>query len=314
MTDSLNRANIGRPQADRTGPPSVSTSDDAPTAAEQLAKLHCVLDIRQQLRDLSSRPPSVDRRHSLSGPRFLDLFYSQNVPVVLTDVADQWPAVRTWSADYLSEVLEDQPVEVMTGRDADPKFEMNWRLHRTTMPFSQFVRHVVDAAPSNDQYLVANNRFLEAVAAQPLWNDFSVDRRYLDNRQIKGKVSLWFGPANTVTPLHHDLQNILFVQVHGRKVLRLVSPLESHCVYNRAAVYSDVDANEPDLDAHPDFARVFRHTVTLEPGNALFLPVGWWHHVTALDTSISLSFTNFRWLNRFEWYQPSLPPPPFRIS
>ncbi len=35
------------------------------------------------------------------------------------------------------------------------------------------------------------------------------------------------------------------------------------------------------------------------PGDALFLPIGWWHHVEALDVSISVSFTNFAADNDF---------------
>ncbi len=35
------------------------------------------------------------------------------------------------------------------------------------------------------------------------------------------------------------------------------------------------------------------------PGEAIFLPIGWWHHVEALDISISMSFTNFRGDNDF---------------
>ena len=102
------------------------------------------------------------------------------------------------------------------------------------------------------------------------------------------------------------MANVLFVQVYGRKLVRLRSPLETHCVYNDIGVYSQVDAAQPDLDAHPSFARTRPFNVLLEPGQALFIPVGWWHHVTALDTSISLSFTNFHWPNAFEWRHPHI--------
>jgi hypothetical protein len=47
-------------------------------------------------------------------------------------------------------------------------------------------------------------------------------------------------------------------------------------------------------------------TVTVGPGEALFIPVAWWHAVTALDVSISLTFTNFVHQNRFTWRHPDI--------
>jgi hypothetical protein len=34
--------------------------------------------------------------------------------------------------------------------------------------------------------------------------------------------------------------------------------------------------------------------VVVEPGDGLFLPVGWWHWARALDVSISATFSSFR--------------------
>jgi hypothetical protein len=56
----------------------------------------------------------------------------------------------------------------------------------------------------------------------------------------------------------------------------------------------------------PELADALRKEVTLSPGEALFIPVGCFHQVYALDVSISLGFSNFRAANRFEWYQPGV--------
>ena len=37
--------------------------------------------------------------------------------------------------------------------------------------------------------------------------------------------------------------------------------------------------------------------VELNAGDALFVPIGWWHQVTSLDFSVTLTYTDFRWPN-----------------
>ncbi|WP_377828330.1 cupin-like domain-containing protein [Bradyrhizobium lupini] len=44
---------------------------------------------------------------------------------------------------------------------------------------------------------------------------------------------------------------------------------------------------------YPRFAEAEIFDVVLEPGEALLIPVGWWHHVRSLDISINVSLTNF---------------------
>jgi len=46
--------------------------------------------------------------------------------------------------------------------------------------------------------------------------------------------------------------------------------------------------------------------VIVEPGETVFLPLGWWHQVTALDVSLSFSFSNLAVPNQFSFTNPTI--------
>ena len=273
------------------------------TMAERLHKLESVLTMRQQMRDLTDYGSTIERRSEVSEDEFLEIYYAGNLPLILTDVCADWPARSLWTPDYLLEKIGDADVEVTSGRDADPRYEVNANEHKSTMSFADYVR-AISTQDGNDLYIVANNHLLESPAAAALWDDFAVDPRYLEQEAAKESTFLWFGPAGTVTPLHHDVANVLFTQVIGEKRITLISPLETHSLYNDIAVYSQVDPQAPDLQRFPRFADTRQFEVTVSPGEALFIPVGWWHQVESLSLAASISFTNFRFPNVIDWYHP----------
>jgi hypothetical protein len=272
---------------------------------QQLRKLESVLTMRQQMQDLSAPPREVDRRSGLTRDEFLHEYYAPNRPVILADACDEWPALSLWTPDYLAATLGASEVEVMADRDADASYEANAHAHRTPKPFDEYVAKVTATEWSNDIYLVANNKLLELPAAAPLWRDFELDPRYLDAEKAKKITFLWFGPGGTVTPLHHDLMNVMFHQVRGWKRFILISPLETHALSNSIGVYSEIDPLAPDLQRFPRFANTHPYQFTVGPGETLFIPMGWWHHVQALELSVSVSSTSFVFPNAFKWDNPT---------
>jgi|HubBroStandDraft_6_1064221.scaffolds.fasta_scaffold374166_1 hypothetical protein len=274
--------------------------------AQQLQKVNSVLTMRETMRALSDVPLDVPRRAGVSQKEFLDRYYSQNTPVLMTDSCDQWTAQSLWDVDYLVGKLGSTEVEVMAGRESDPDYEINANQHRFMMPFDEYVGKIKSESRSNDTYLVANNKLLATEAALPLWEDFTLDERYLAPDPKRTHAFLWLGPAGTVTPLHHDSVNVLFNQVDGWKHVILIPSLEIHRVYNNLAVYSQVDPLKPDLGQYPLFADAQQLHLDVGPGQTLFIPAGWWHHVEATEASISISFTNFAFSNDIEWSNPTL--------
>jgi hypothetical protein len=66
--------------------------------------------------------------------------------------------------------------------------------------------------------------------------------------------------------------------------------LSTLCDYLLDTNNCHVNAEAPDLDAHPLFGHARRFDALLAPGDLLFLPRMWFHFVRALDASISINW------------------------
>jgi hypothetical protein len=278
----------------------------AERATRRLRKLESHLDALEAMRLLSSLSHHVLRRRQVTGHQFFETYYATSTPVLIEDFASGWPALSKWTPEYLRTAFGDARVEIMAGRDDDTRYEQNFDRHRHEMRFGDYVEDVLAADRSNNRYLVANNQLLRRPEFAALRDDVTIDTGIIDPDCFEGGVFFWLGPAGTVTPLHHDIENVLFVQIRGVKRFRLISPYQSHRVYNDVSVYSEVDAAQPDLIRHPRFAGVHQLETLVRPGEALLIPVGWWHHVESLEKSISLSFIRFVQPNDFAWNAPCL--------
>lgn len=269
-----------------------------------LQKLESHLTIYQQLAELSSKHGTIERKSSPSREYFLENYYAKNTPVILTNIMPNWKAMHLWTPEHLKQKYGHATVEIQANRNSDPEYEIKIENHKQTILFSKYVDLVTESAPSNDYYMVANNHNLEREEFKSLYEDIEIFPEYLNPQETAGRVFFWYGPAGTITPLHHDPVNILLAQVSGRKLVKMISPNQTPLMYNYVGVFSKVDGEKPDYEKYPLYKQVKITEFILEPGEVLFIPVGWWHHVKALEPSISVSFTNFVFPNYYEWKYP----------
>jgi len=272
--------------------------------AQRYRKLESLLEVYRQLSQLADR--TIERRSNVSRAEFFERYYAANRPVIITDIMKGWKALSSWSPAYFKELCGDMTVEITAGRESDKQYEVNLQDHKALIRFGDYIDAVVNGGTSNDYYLVANNFFFKQEGARLLCDDFEQFPEYLDDSRVSEYGSMWFGPAGSITPLHHDVMNILFAQVFGRKRFTLIPSNHVHVLYNDKGVFSEVDVENPDFDKYPMFKDVSSLQVVVEPGEVVFIPVGWWHHVRALDVSISLSFTNFLFPNTYNWNNPQI--------
>ena len=104
--------------------------------------------------------------------------------------------------------------------------------------------------------------------------------------------SIWLGAAPTFTPWHRDPNPNVFVQLCGRKVVRMLPPREGRGILFAAQerVGSEGSVNlrgeemmqgeERWLLRDAVWGGAFEgYEVSLDVGDALFIPLGWFHSV-----------------------------------
>lgn len=104
-------------------------------------------------------------------------------------------------------------------------------------------------------------------------------------------ASVWIGNRSRVSA-HQDVPDNIACVAAGRRRFTLFPPGELANLYIGPLDFSPagqaislVDFARPDFDRYPRFADALKQARVAElgPGDAIFIPSLWWHHIEALD-------------------------------
>ena len=223
----------------------------------------------------------VDR---LDPQEFLRNYIRTNTPVKMTGMMDDWPAMEKWSFEFFSQLGADARVLLEEGNVMQDETQFR------NDSFSDFIEALMTEEADVGQAYLSVFRIFDQFPELRSDVDFSI----LDQHKIKSSTSGWIGPAGTVTGYHIDWGDNILAQVCGRKCVHLASPKETPNMYpgkkfDQGTTISDVNMDEYDEQRFPRFANVQHERIILHPGEMVFIPRGWWHHVRSLDRSISVS-------------------------
>jgi hypothetical protein len=112
---------------------------------------------------------------------------------------------------------------------------------------------------------------------------------------------------DTVTRAHyHGFHHALICQVHGKKRVVLCPPADSPFLYAFPICLphfevSRVDPIAPQIETFPKFPSARPLEATLEPGDALFVPLRWWHAAFGIGATMSASlFWKAHWREQLQ--------------
>ena len=219
-------------------------------------------------------------------------------PVLLRGLVVHWPAVQAGRAGateadaYLRRFWRDASVGVWWGPpeiggrffyDHDfSGFNFRRELMKLGPVLDALAHHAADATPPA--------LYVGSTTVDTCLPGFRDDND-LDFGDLQPLTSLWLGNRTRIAA-HQDLPDNLACVVAGRRRFTLLPPGELANLYvgpldftPAGQAISLVDFAQPDLERHPKFALALQRaqTVELGPGDALFVPSMWWHHVEALE-------------------------------
>ncbi len=241
-------------------------------------------------------------------------------PAVLRGLVKHWPAVQHGRkspqaiAAYLSAQDSGRPVNaVMTRPEENGRIFYNaamdgFNFVRNQVPLSKVIEQVLrygsfDKAPAVAAQSAVIAECLPAFVADnplPLFDQVAPPR-------------IWLGSAIT-TPAHFDESNNIACVVAGQRRFTLFPPEQIGNLYigpldhaPTGTPISMVSFAQPDFKRFPKFREALAHAFVadLEPGDAIFIPALWWHHVESLQRFNVL--VNYWWKGVL---QPGRTPPP----
>ncbi|MCX7041220.1 MAG: cupin-like domain-containing protein [Gammaproteobacteria bacterium] len=219
-------------------------------------------------------------------------------PLLLRGLVADWPMVKAALASshdaalYLLRFYRGAPVETRVaaphtaGRyfynDDLSGFNFSSEPHRLDDVLASLERHERDPEPP--AIYVGSTAVDGCLPGLRTQNDLAMgDRNPL--------VSIWIGNRSRIAA-HQDVTNNVACVTAGHRRFTLFPPEQLENLYvgpidfNPAGLaISLVDFANPDHEKFPRFAEALRHAQVAElgPGDAIFIPGLWWHHVESLD-------------------------------
>ena len=237
-----------------------------------------------------------------------DFVLQSQEPLILKGLVSEWPATKSCSASlssaaaYLSNFWTPQPVTAyVTDSGSDNRLFYNdgftdFNFRRGTAPLHQVMKKLSEHSAEQKPPVIyvgstMVDKFLPGFRAV---NDLAMG-------ELHPLMSMWIGNRSRISA-HYDFPDNIACVVAGNRRFTLFPPEQLPNLYigpvdrtPAGQAISLVDFDKPDLGRFPRFAEAIMHAqvADLEPGDAVFIPSMWWHHVESLSTFNML--VNYWW-------------------
>jgi len=260
-------------------------------------------------------PRHIEVRTDLSHGEFAE-WYRHRRPVILRGLAADWPAQSSWTD--LAHLRTLLPRDVLVLRSPDGRTFLKRDCESFDGPFAAVADLLFGGTPARPQDRLYARAPLEGALSEEIRLDALeelVGGAPGTHQFNNAKCGVWLGSAGCVTPLHFDLCHGFLAGVRGAKHFTYFSPDDFRALNPRPEQADLSHALTMDLEAARQLSRkidAWRHRASaaqpgpaeaeerrmvealawhasVEPGDVLYSPPYWWHHVATGEEEAALS-------------------------
>lgn len=212
---------------------------------------------------------------------FIEKYLKKNRPLLMRGAAKASPAFKLWNDAYLRSKTppgKDGNVFVEHGKKenrSDPSGDMN---------FGDFLLKY----NTSDIYMVNH---VPTFLKQDLIMPFSIQCDSF-NKSFADAV-MWFSSGGTKSVLHNDNYENINCLYRGRKRLVFINATKYKSLTEKLIDdkhgHSSVDVEKVDLEKYPFFAGMEFNIVEMDPGDCLYIPLLWYHHVESFGSNLAVN-------------------------
>lgn len=218
-------------------------------------------------------------------------FYTPGIPVVIKNLSKNWPAYTKWNWDYFKELVGDKKVPLYNNVKSDAYTPINSADDYKT--FGEYI-DMIRKGPAGWRIFLFNI----FDHAPQLTEDFTWPEEMMKGF-VKKYPMLFVGGETSITHMHFDIDmsHILHTQFAGKKRVLLFPHEEQYKLYRKPfEVLSLADFSNyhhqngtPDYKQFPALKLANGYDLTLNHGDTLFMPAGFWHHMEYIESGFAMS-------------------------
>lgn len=227
----------------------------------------------------------IPRVKAIGKETFLKEYFFPQQPVVMENLSESWPAREKWNFEYFRKKAGDIVVPLYDGKPA--KGNQKSHIVAQKMKMSKYI-DILKAGPTDLRMF-----FFNLLQNSP---DLIKDFKYPDIgvKFFKRLPVLFVGGEGAKVLMHYDmdLANNFHFNFAGTKKFILYPPSETKYLYKvpfSIVSMEAIDMDNPDFKKFPALAKAKGFEVTLNHGDALFIPSKWWHFVKYETPCLSLT-------------------------